>query len=46
MEKKVLKIGQISDPHIGENECLVQGIDVRKNFLAAYNSESMRDLDL
>jgi Icc protein len=46
MGKKVLKIGQISDPHIGENECLVQGIDVRKNFLAAYNSESMRDLDL
>ncbi len=46
MEKKVLKIGQISDPHIGENECLVQGIDVRKNFLAAYNSESMKDLDL
>ncbi|MBR2094706.1 MAG: metallophosphoesterase [Fibrobacter sp.] len=46
MEKKVLKIGQISDPHIGETECLVQGIDVRKNFLAAYNSESMRDLDL
>lgn len=46
MEKRVLKIGQISDPHIGENECLVQGIDVRKNFLAAYNSESMKDLDL
>ena len=46
MGKKVLKIGQISDPHIGEDESLVQGIDVRKNFLAAYNSESMKDLDL
>ena len=46
MGKKVLKIGQISDLHIGEDESLVQGIDVRKNFLEAYNSESMKDLDL
>lgn len=46
MGNKVLKIGQISDLHIGEDESLVQGIDVRKNFLAAYNSESMKDLDL
>jgi Icc protein len=46
MEKKVLKIGQISDPHIGEDSGLVQGIDVRKNFLTAYRSESMKDLDL
>ena len=46
MEKKVLKIGQISDIHIGEDASLVQGIDVRKNFLAAYSSESMKDLDL
>ncbi|MBQ2559673.1 MAG: metallophosphoesterase [Fibrobacter sp.] len=46
MGKKVLKIGQITDLHIGEDESLVQGIDVRSNFLAAYNSESMKDLDL
>lgn len=46
MERKVLKIGQISDIHIGEDASLVQGIDVRKNFLAAYCSESMKDLDL
>ena len=46
MEKKVLKIGQISDIHIGEDASLMQGIDVRKNFLAAYCSESMKDLDL
>lgn len=46
MGKKVLKIGQISDPHIGEDSGLVQGIDVRKNFLTAYQSESMKDLDL
>ncbi len=38
MEKKVLKIGQISDIHIGEDASLMQGIDVRKNFLAAYCS--------
>ncbi len=42
----MLKIGQITDLHIGEDESLVQGIDVRSNFLAAYNSESMKDLDL
>ena len=46
MEKKVLKIGQISDPHIGEDSGLVQGIDVRKNFLTAFQSDSMKDLDL
>jgi len=46
MTKRVLKIGQISDLHIGEDESLVQGIDVRKNFLEAYKSESMADLDL
>ena len=46
MEKKVLRIGQISDPHVGKDSCLLQGIDVRKNFLTAYQSESMRDLDL
>ena len=41
-----MKIGQISDIHIGEDESLVQEIDVRKNFLDAINSESMKDLDL
>ena len=46
MSSKVLKIGQITDIHIGEDENLVQGIDVRKNFLTALNSESMKDLDL
>ena len=46
MEKKVLKIGQISDAHIGEDNTPVQEIDVRKNFLTAYNSESMKNLDL
>ncbi len=46
MEKKVLKIGQISDAHIGGDDKPVQEIDVRKNFLVAYNSESMKDLDL
>ncbi len=46
MTKKVLKIGQISDLHIGEDDSLVQGIDVRKNFLEAYTSQSMADLDL
>ena len=46
MEKKVLKIGQISDAHIGDDGSPVQEIDVRKNFLTAYNSESMKDLDL
>ena len=46
MEKKVLKIGQISDTHIGKDVSLVQDIDVRKNFLTAYTSESMKNLDL
>ncbi|MCQ2102247.1 MAG: metallophosphoesterase [Fibrobacter sp.] len=46
MEKKILKIGQISDIHIGEDESLVQGIDVRANFMQALNSQSMKDLDL
>jgi len=46
MEKKALKIGQITDPHIGGDDSLVQGIDVRKNFLTAYEAESMKDLDL
>ena len=46
MACKVLKIGQISDIHIGEDESLVQGIDVRANFMKAMNSESMKDLDL
>ena len=42
----LLKIGQISDIHIGEDESLVQDIDVRKNFLDALNSDSMQELDL
>ena len=42
----MLKIGQISDIHIGEDESLVQDIDVRKNFLDALNSDSMQELDL
>ena len=46
MEKMVLKIGQISDTHIGKDASLVQDIDVRKNFLTAYNSKSMEGLDL
>ena len=46
MEKKVLKIGQITDTHIGGDASPVQGIDVRKNFLTAYNSETMTGLDL
>ena len=46
MERRVLKIGQISDTHIGENASPVQDIDVRKNFLTAYNSETMKGLDL
>lgn len=44
MSNKVLKIGQISDIHIGEDESLVQGIDVRSNFLKALHS--MKDIDL
>ena len=43
---KLLKIGQISDIHLGEDENLVQGIDVRANFLKALNSKSMADIDL
>ena len=43
--KKYLKIGQISDIHIGEDDSLVQGINVRKNFLHALNSEAMQDVD-
>lgn len=46
MSTKVLKIGQISDIHVGEDESLVQGIDVRSNFLKALQSDSMKDLDL
>lgn len=46
MGSRILKIGQLSDIHIGNDPCLVQGIDVRRNFMTAYNSESMRDLDL
>lgn len=46
MDRKVLKIGQISDSHIGKDGCLVQEIDVRKNFLTAYNSKFMKNLDL
>ena len=43
---KLLKIGQISDIHVGEDESLVQGIDVRRNFVQAIESPSMKDLDL
>ena len=43
---KLLKIGQISDLHIGENENLVQGIDVRANFQKALRSKSMEDIDM
>ena len=46
MSSEFLKIGQITDMHIGEDESLVQGIDVRANFRKAIESESMRDLDL
>lgn len=46
MSSKVLKIGQISDIHIGEDESLVQGIDVRANFMKALNSPSMHGIDL
>ena len=46
MALNILKIGQISDIHIGEDESLVQGIDVRANFQKALNSKSMQDLDL
>ena len=46
MAANLLKIGQISDSHIGENTELVQGIDVRANFFKALKSESMKDIDL
>ena len=46
MASKYLKIGQVSDIHIGEDEGLVQGIDVRANLRKALESESMKDLDL
>lgn len=46
MGSNVFKIGQISDIHIGEDESLVQGIDVRANFQKALKSKSMEDLDL
>lgn len=46
MSSTILKIGQISDIHIGEDENLVQGIDVRANFLKALQSKSMQGLDL
>lgn len=46
MPSKILKIGQISDMHIGEDDKPVQGIDVRANFRKALESESMKDLDL
>lgn len=46
MSLKVIKIGQISDLHIGEDANLVQGIDVRANFMAALKSKSMEGIDL
>lgn len=46
MESKVLKIGQITDIHIGDDDGLVQGIDVRANFMKALHSDSMKDIDL
>lgn len=46
MASNFLKIGQISDIHIGEDASLVQGIDVRANFMTALNSPTMQDLDL
>ena len=46
MSSKILKIGQISDIHIGNGDELVQGIDVCANFRKALNSESMQGLDL
>ena len=46
MPSKIIKIGQISDPHIGDTEEFVQGIDVRANFLKALHSPSMQNLDL
>ena len=47
MERRVLKIGQISDTHIGEDESPCAGISMFARIsLTAYNSESMKDLDL
>ena len=46
MSSKILKIGQISDIHIGNGEELVQGIDVCANFRNALFSDSMKNLDL
>ena len=46
MSSKILKIGQISDIHIGNGNELVQGIDVCANFRKALNSDSMQGLDL
>lgn len=46
MSLNVIKIGQISDLHIGEDEKLVQGIDVRANFMTALKSKSMEGIDL
>jgi Icc protein len=41
-----IKIGQISDLHIGKDEELVQGIDVRKNFIIALEAMEKENLDL
>ena len=46
MISKVIRIGQVSDIHIGADEGFVQGIDVRANFESALKSKSMQDLDL
>ena len=46
MSSKILKIGQISDIHIGNGDELVQGIDVCANFRKALESDSMQGLDL
>ena len=46
MSSKILKIGQISDIHIGNGAELVQGIDVCANFRKALDSDSMQNLDL
>jgi len=46
MSVKHLKIGQISDLHIGDDESLVQGIDVRANFMRGLNSLLEKGIDL
>ena len=46
MISKVIRIGQVSDIHIGEDDGFVQGIDVRANFESALKSTSMKDIDL